>query len=234
MSVPSHRFLLMYLPPYTVVIRSSVSAFSPRISASYVQVRVSTRKATLFYVQNGTKGVQNGCRSVCKHYKQRAKAIRISNESERTMLSHLSTYRREQIIALWEEGKTASEILPTLETEGRRTLRATVRRWVFRWRTNRGLRDQHQCGRKSKFTTEIAAFLEAKLQEDDEITSVELQRLISRYFSVNISALTIRRYIRMHLKWVVVCTRFGPMISDVNKAKRSEFAQMCLDTEDFF
>ena len=102
------------------------------------------------------KGVQNGRRCVCKHYKQRAKSIRISNESERTIPSHLSIYRRERIIALWEEGKTVSEILATLETEGRRTSRATVRRWVFRWRTNRGLRDQHRCGRKSKFTTEIA------------------------------------------------------------------------------
>ena len=38
----------------------------------------------------------------------------------------------------------------------------------------------------------------------------------------------------MHLKWVVVCTRFGPMISDKNKANRSAFAQMCLDTNDTF
>ena len=76
--------------------------------------------------------------------------------------------------------------------------------------------------------------MEAKLQEVDEITSVELQRLTSRYFSVNISAPTICRYIRMHLKWVFENTRFGPMISDVNKAKSSEFAQMSLDTEDPF
>ena len=38
----------------------------------------------------------------------------------------------------------------------------------------------------------------------------------------------------MQLKWVVVRTKFGLMISDVNKAKRSKFAQMCLDTEDSF
>ena len=142
-----------------------VSMFSPHISTSYVRVRASTHKVnTLFYMQTGTEGVQNGRRSVCKHYKQCAKSIRIPNEIERTMPSHLSIYRKERIIALWEEGKTVSEILVTLETEGRRTSRATVRRWVFRWRTNRGLWDQHRCERKSKFATEIAAFLEAKLQ----------------------------------------------------------------------
>ena len=34
--------------------------------------------------------------------------------------------------------------------------------------------------------------------------------------------------------WVVVCTRLGPMISDKNNAKRTAFAQMCLDTNDTF
>ena len=105
---------------------------------------------------------------------------------------------------------------------------------MFRWRTNCGLRDQHRSGRRSKITLGIAAFIERSLQEDDEITSVELQRLLSRKFSVNISAPTIRRYIRMHLKWVVVRTRFGPMISEKNKTKRSQFAQMCLDMKDTF
>ena len=136
------------------------------------------------------------------------------------MPSHLSSYLRERIVALWEEGKKVSEIVTTLESEGKRTSRATVQRWVFRWRTNRGLRDRHRSGRLLKITVEIS--------------SVELQRLISRKFSINISAPTIRRHIRMHLKWVVLRTRFGPMISDKNKVKRSTFAQMCLDTEDSF
>ena len=58
--------------------------------------------------------------------------------------------------------------------------------------------------------------MEAILQEDDELTSVEIQRFLSRKFSISISAPTMRRYIQMHLKWVVVRTRFGPLISDKN------------------
>ena len=46
------------------------------------------------------------------------------------MPSHLSVYLREYIVALWEEGNTVSEILMTLESEGCRTLRATVWRWA--------------------------------------------------------------------------------------------------------
>ena len=63
------------------------------------------------------------------------------------MPSHLSTYLRERIVVLWEEGKTVSEILQTLEFEERRTSGDTVQRWVFRWRSNRSLRDQHRPGR---------------------------------------------------------------------------------------
>ena len=66
------------------------------------------------------------------------------------------------------------------------------------------------------------------------MTSVELQRMISKEFNLAISAPTIRRYIRETLKWAVVRTRFAPMISDVNKIKRKNFAQMCIDTQDDF
>ena len=59
----------------------------------------------------------------------------------------------------------------------------------------------------------------------------ELHRLIARHFSANISAPTLRRYIRQKLEWVAVRTRFGPMVSELNKLKRRKFAQMCLDEE---
>ena len=150
------------------------------------------------------------------------------------MKNHLSTYQRERIASLSEEGISVSQIASILESEGRRTSRATVRKWVNRWETNRGLHDQHRSGRPSKVTPEIAAFMEAKMEEDDEITSAELHRLIARHFSANISAPTLRRYIRQKLEWVAVRTRFGPMISERNKLKRQEFAQMCLDEEDIF
>lgn len=48
---------------------------------------------------------------------------------------------------------------------------------------------------KIKMTVEIAMFMEAKLQEDVAITSVEVQRLIPRNFSGNNNAPIIRRYI---------------------------------------
>ena len=150
------------------------------------------------------------------------------------MTNHLSSYQRERIASLSEEGKSISQIVTILESEGWRTLRATVRKWVNQWETNHRLHDQHRSGRPSKITPEIAAFMEVNMEDDDEITSAELHRLIARHFSANISAPTLRRYIRQKLEWVAVRTRFGPMISERNKLKRREFVQMCLDEEDIF
>ena len=71
--------------------------------------------------------------------------------------------------------------------------------------------DKHRPGRHTKVTGVISAFIESKLEEDDEISSAELERLVARMFSVQISAPTIRRHIRMMLEWTVVPTRSGPM-----------------------
>ena len=106
----------------------------------------------------------------------------------------------------------------------------TVRRWIFRWQNNRGLKDSHRSGWLSKITHEIADYLDEQLKEDDKLSSVELQRLINCKFAVELSPSTMRT----SLQWVVVRTRFGPMISDNSKTKRVDFARMCLDTNDDF
>ena len=150
------------------------------------------------------------------------------------MPTKLSSYYRERIIALWREGANVSAIVRLLHGEGRTTTRATVRRWIFRWEEERGLDDNFRAGRPSKITSEISEYMERRLEDDDETTSVELQRLVSRKFAVDISATSIRRYLRVSLQWTVVRTRYGPMISELNKQKRLDFAKMCLENGDNF
>ena len=69
--------------------------------------------------------------------------------------------------------------------------------------------------------SEMAAFMETKMEEDDEIMSAEIHMLISRHFFANILPPTIRRSIRKKL--IAVRTRFGPMISERNNLKTQEF-----------
>ena len=120
-----------------------------------------------------------------------------------------------------------------LRAEGE-TTRATVRKWIYRWEEGRGLEDNHRSGRPSKITLDMAISVEQQLEEDDELISVELQRLVTRRFHVKLTSATIRRYIRIALQWSVVRTKYGPMISDQNKVKRVFFAKMCLDAKDDF
>ena len=77
---------------------------------------------------------------------------------------------RERIARLSEERKSIVEIVAILETEGRKVLNATVRKWIFRWQSNHGLKDQHCSGRPTKVTAEITSFIESKLKECNKIT----------------------------------------------------------------
>ena len=150
------------------------------------------------------------------------------------MTEPLSLYWRQRIGCLSQEGLKISQIVSTMESEGRRTSRATVSKWISRLKSNQGLTDKHRSGRPTKVTGVISAFIESKLDEDDEISSAELERLVARMFSTQISAPTIRRHIRMTLEWTVVRTRLGPMISEQNKIKRYHFAKTCIETGDMF
>jgi len=144
----------------------------------------------------------------------------------------LSNYYRERTIALWKEGANVSAIVRALHEEGRNTTRGTVRRWIFRLEQDRSLQDDFREGRPLKITSEISEYLVRRLEEYDERTSFELQRLVARKFGTDISAASIRRYLRVSLQWAVVRTRYGPMISDTNKQKRLEFAKICWENHD--
>ena len=123
------------------------------------------------------------------------------------MPTKLSSYYRERIIALWNEGANVSAIVRALYEEGRNITQGTVRRWIFRWEQD--LQDDFRKGRPSKITSEISEYLERRLEEDDETTSVELQRVVVRKFGADISAASIRRYLRVSLQWVV---DFAPFV----------------------
>ena len=70
--------------------------------------------------------------SLC-HVKDRsAKSVCVSNKMEESTANHLSSYHRQRIIHFWREGKNVTEIICEMKSEGRRTSRATVPKWIFR------------------------------------------------------------------------------------------------------
>jgi transposase len=132
---------------------------------------------------------------------------------------HLSQYFRERIVRLWMNGSSVASIISTMTDEGKSVSAVTVRKWIFRWEKNNSLESHHCSGRSSTITSEIAAFMDNLLDEDDELSSSELRRLIVRKFGVSLSSTTIRQYLRKNLEWVVIRTRPVPMISSANKVK---------------
>ena len=114
------------------------------------------------------------------------------------------------------------------------TTRRTVTRWIFCWTKGAGLGDQSRSGRTSVVTKKMAEFMDKTLDEDEELSTTELHRLIARKFGKKVSAQTIRRFLRQKLHWVVVRTKTGPMILDRNKIKWIEFAKQCIAAKDSF
>ena len=107
-------------------------------------------------------------------------------------------------------------------------------RRIFSWTKGTGLEDQRRSGWPSVITESISKYLDRMLEDDREISAMELHRLIAKKFGKQIPAQMIRRFLRQKLQWVVVRTKVGPMISDKDKAKRMEFTQPCLTAKDSF
>ena len=150
------------------------------------------------------------------------------------MPRRLSAYARERIVRLWQQGSTPAQIVKKLAEEDIVTTRRTVTRRIFCWTKGAGLVDQRRSGRPSVITKNIAEYMDKMLEKDEELSSTEIHRLIARKFGKKIPTQTIRRYLRQKLQWVVVRTKTGPMISDINKVKRMEFAKQCIAAKDTF
>ena len=116
----------------------------------------------------------------------------IRPRSSQTMsYKHLSQYFHEGIVCLWMKGSCITSIVSTMTDEGRPVSAVTVGNWIFRWEKNNSLENHPRSGRPSTITSEIAAFMDSSLNEDDELSSLEIRRLIARKFGMSLSSATI-------------------------------------------
>ena len=77
-------------------------------------------------------------------------------------------------------------------------------------------------------------YLDKMLEDNNKLSGAEFHRMIAKKFSVQIPAPTIRRFLSMKLYWITVRARTGPMITEMNKIKRVEFAKCCITAKDSF
>lgn len=119
-----------------------------------------------------------------------------------TAMGKLSEYARKRIISLRSSGTKQTKIKELLEQEGIKTSRSAISLFLSRYSKTGDIGDAPRCGRTAKLAPETIAYIEEKMQENEELTSRELKDKLSNECDVQISEATIRR-VRRKLGWKV-------------------------------
>ena len=144
----------------------------------------------------------------------------------------VSNYTRKRIQALTECGLQPVAIFKQLQLEGLRVSYPSVARIVSRVKLTGSIENSARSGRPRKLNEEDKSFIEVQMRTNDETTSRQIQKRLAKR-GVMVHSSTVRRY-RKEQGWTLQNTRYCQMIREANRAKRLEFAQRVIDTEDTF
>jgi len=137
-------------------------------------------------------------------------------------MGKLSEYARNRIISLRSSGTTQTKIKDLLEQEGIKTSRSAISLFLARYSKTNDIGDAPRIGRTAKLAPEAIAYIDEKMQENDELTSRELKDNLANECDVEISEATIRRA-RRKLGWKVENARYCQLVREQNKIKRLAF-----------
>ena len=136
-----------------------------------------------------------------------------------------STYVKQRILFYRRSGKSYADIVRRLSIEGHRVTKSGICNFLknYKQRGTEGKARKPGTGSASKINEEIRRLIDARMEEDDETTAVELQQLLKSE-SYDASLSTILRW-RMDLGWTSKGTKYCQMIHDANKEKRLKWAE---------
>ena len=135
----------------------------------------------------------------------------------------LSSYVKQRIVALRDEGHKAPTIAIKLREEGTHVSRVGVHKFLRVYETTHTIQRRSGSGRPSKITPEIKALVEHQMNLDDETTASQLYQLLIEN-RILISLKTILRC-RTQLGWTFRGSAYCQLIRNVNKQKRLEWAR---------
>ena len=130
--------------------------------------------------------------------------------------------------------KNTTRITKILAEEGINVSRTSVSKFLKRYRKSGSLFDAPRSGRKSKLYQEHLTFIDENMKANDELTSEELRKLMSKECGLDISSSTIRRVRREKLGWKHENTRYCQFVREPNKVKRLAFCLDALARKDTF
>ena len=163
-------------------------------------------------------------------------ALRRGRVCYRRRMSRLSKYVRQRIIVLsTEKGLSNIEIKKELASESNKVSTSAIYRLIrgirrqIHTQIKKGLEDLH-----ALLDDEDKKKIDNWLREDDELSAVELQRLLYKSNGKSISKTTMLRTMKNELQWVSSTPRYCQMIRETNKEKRLKFCEEALSKKDTF
>ena len=148
-------------------------------------------------------------------------------------MGKLSQYARERIISLHSSGINRTKIQKALDQEGIKTSRSAISLFLSRYSRTGDIGDAPRSGRNAKLAPEAIAYIEEKMEENDELTSRELKEKMANECDIQISEATIRR-VRRKLGWKVENARYCQLVREPNKIKRMAFCLKAFIEKDMF
>ena len=144
----------------------------------------------------------------------------------------VSIYVRKRIQALHLEGLQPKAIFKQLGEEGLSVSYPSVARITNKVKLTASIDDLPKAGRPRKLNLVARDFIEAEMRRNDEATSRQIQKKLSKR-GVEVHPSTVRRT-RKKLGWTLQNMKYCQLIRDVNKVKRLEFARRVIDSGDTF
>lgn len=134
----------------------------------------------------------------------------------------LSSYVKQRVIALSNDGLKAPTIAKKLREEGISVTRGGIHKFLCGYKITHTIGRKSGSGRPSKITAEVKALVDQQMLLDDETTACQLHQLLlqNRHY---ISLRTILRC-RTELGWTFRGSAYCQLIRGVNKEKRLEWA----------
>lgn len=137
-----------------------------------------------------------------------------------------SSYTKQRIIYYYQQGYRAPTICLLLQKEQLSVSRVGIAKFLSKYEETGSIARTPGSGRPTKITAEVKALVEAKMQDDDETTAIQLHALLSSR-GYQISKKTILRC-RSALGWTFRGSAYCQLIRESNKIKRLEWARQHL------
>jgi len=146
---------------------------------------------------------------------------------------HLPRIIKLKIIELRKERFGITQIARAIENTGFKVTRQAIYFTLKKFEETGGIKHAHRSGRPPIIVEEIKQFIDNAYEENDELTSKDLQLMIRRNYNKNVS-MTAIKVVRKRLGWLKSGIKYCQHVREPNRVKRLAFAKKCIITKDTF